>query len=275
MSEHSDSGELISLGDIPETVREDIKETIENFTVGILGVDRQQGRFSFLGSGTLVYARGSRYVLTATHVWEKVRRFPRLGLAIAEFVHAWSIPLSVVEARTVGTRKSKEWGPDLTFLCIPPAYRGTLEAHRVFYRMDTRRERALSKLPTINVGAWVLAGCPAEGSDPEPPVAGLEGKIGFTTVEKTHVRKPYDYLDLGVSYVDDGSWAPSTFGGMSGGGLWHCPIRRDSATGEIRWTDSYFLEGVIFYESEIAGDRRFIRCHSRRTLYEAGLDALA
>ena len=56
---------------------------------------------------------------------------------------------------------------------------------------------------------------------------------------------------------------PESFGGMSGGGLWHVVPSESAPTGEFKLE----LEGVAFYQSAPTDGRRVIRCHGRQSIY--------
>ena len=55
----------------------------------------------------------------------------------------------------------------------------------------------------------------------------------FSNVQQVHQRGDLDYLDVGVNTSLPG--IPSSFGGVSGAGLWQVPITRFATTGEFSW----------------------------------------
>jgi hypothetical protein len=75
----------------------------------------------------------------------------------------------------------------------------------------------------------------------------------------------FDYLDIRIDYGDRTD-LPTSFGGMSGGGLWQVLCRKTS-TGVIDPED-YILSGVTFFQIAIEGRVRSLRCHGRKTIHE-------
>jgi len=55
----------------------------------------------------------------------------------------------------------------------------------------------------------------------------------FSNVQQVHQRGDLDYLDVGVNTSLPG--IRSSFGGVSGAGLWQVPITRSATTGEFSW----------------------------------------
>jgi hypothetical protein len=77
-----------SVADIPQHVLDGVvRDQLGIFAVGILGVKFESGQPSLrlCGSGTLVYAGGAHYILTAAHVWSKqLRLFDYVALTLKE-----------------------------------------------------------------------------------------------------------------------------------------------------------------------------------------------
>jgi hypothetical protein len=100
----------------------------------------------------------------------------------------------------------------------------------------------------------------------------LKGVVFLSAIEKRHWRGTYDYYDAAVREISSGE-VPGSFGGVSGGGLWHIHLRPSQSTGKFSWDRS--LIGLAFYQSPVRRDCRFIRCHGRRSLYVKALGSLA
>ncbi|GAB4237209.1 MAG: hypothetical protein Kow0032_22830 [Methyloligellaceae bacterium] len=81
----------------------------------------------------------------------------------------------------------------------------------------------------------------------------------------------FDLIDFEI--VDDPNFnLPSTFAGMSGGGLWRVSYNR-AANGKNPILDKYLI-GVAFYESALCEGRRTIRCHGPRSVYSSLIDVI-
>jgi len=259
-----------NIADVPQEVLDGIvRNQLGQFSVGLLGVKNEGGQPSLqlCGSGTLVSAGGAHFILTAAHVWwKKLRYFDHLALTLKERdFHEFLIRSSFISAHALSPAEDEMWGPDLCFLRIPPSCIGTIEAYRTFYNLSMRREFALEHEVDPGAGLWVLMGIPETESVFTNTQADLKFFGAIFTIEDVHQRANWDYLDLGINLSKN---PPSSFGGMSGGGLWQIDIERyEDKDGTLLWRPGAALEGVAFYQSKPANGRRFIRCHGRRSLY--------
>ena len=80
----------------------------------------------------------------------------------------------------------------------------------------------------------------------------------------------YDYVEMPVIPIRNPD-VPTSFEGMSGGGLWQIPLRRN-AQGAIDY-DRPLLSGVIFYQYD-ENPERHLKCHFRRSVYGPVLDSM-
>ena len=71
---------------------------------------------------------------------------------------------------------------------------------------------------------------------------------------------------MSIEYESHNQDLPTSFGGVSGGGVWQVPLIRDRQ-GDLE-ADDYILSGVAFYQTKLDGNHRLIRCHGRKTVYE-------
>lgn len=265
------SSKRILLGDIPSKIYDDITQTLKTYAIGLFGV-RSPGpdeTIQYVGSGTFVKAGGNFYFLTATRVWRELERYPEIGVAITQSAHRLSIQTEYITATTVAPWRSPEWGPDIAFLRIPDSYIGTICAHATF--CDLLRQKQVAPTLDIPTGLWAFLGAPEWKSEISPKIAKLAGSAYFSGVDASHRKGQFDYLDIGVDVTTDEELRRS-FGGVSGGGLWHIVLTTPTDANRYTWGRS--LEGVAFYESPISHGRRIIRCHARRSIFELGLGAL-
>src|SRR5260370_39695972 len=75
-------------------------------------------------------------------------------------------------------------------------------------------------------------------------VKGFKGFAGFTSIERRSEYANYDLCDVVVDY-SLASDVPKSFGGHSGGGLWHVVLTKDEETGKISHRSPMF-SGVVF-----------------------------
>ena len=85
--------------------------------------------------------------------------------------------------------------------------------------------------------------------------------LGPGTIVKKYDANGFDLLDFDLSFGSEVK-RPSSYGGMSGGGLWRMEI--DHEKKKIR---DQKLIGVAFYETESTEGRRLITAHGPNTIY--------
>jgi hypothetical protein len=78
--------------------------------------------------------------------------------------------------------------------------------------------------------------------------------------------------DVGVDYSADDD-LPKSFGGLSGGGLWHLAVREHQETGKLVH-DSPMFAGVVFYQEQISETRKILRCHLTNSVYKRVIDTI-
>ncbi len=254
------------LGESPQT-RDGLVRDIGSSTVALFAVteSREGDRLQLAGTGTLVIVAGSHYVLTAAHVWEEIlKSAARIGITLKENVdHQFLMEGNSIVA--TGPQKPTswgEWGPDLTFLRIPPAYLGSIYAHRVFYNLTIER----TALGDVNhIETWALMGTPKASGEFTRMHADLQIQGIFPQVGQPHIHEGFDYLDLDIDVSSPGT--PQDFRGVSGGGLWKVLIYKSVSTGKVHSRTS--LEGVAFHQSDLEKGRRIIRCHGLQSIRAA------
>ena len=247
--------------------RDTLIRDVGNSTVALFAVleSNDGDRLQFAGTGTLVIVEGSHYILTAAHVWEEILKSARkIGITLKENVdHQFLMETNAIVAG--GPPKPitwGEWGPDLTFLRIPPRYVGSIYAYRVFYNLT------IAKQTTLDVNhfeTWVLLGTPKASGQFTDTHADLQIIGLMPEVGKPHAHGEFDYIDLDVDVSSPG--IPQDFRGVSGGGLWRVLIYRSPSTGAIDSRST--LEGVAFHQSELNNDHRIIRCHGPESIRAA------
>ena len=258
------------IDDIPVQVRQEIVKHAGNFSVALFGVSgkNEPNALRFLGSGSLVTISGFHYILTAAHVWLELKRYDHLALTLIEHdSHRFLIDTRTINDTTIWAGKGNEWGPDLAFLRLPSSHIGTIKAYRVFYDLAKRCDEALRTMTDTTMGLWVIMGCAAADGEFTERTADLQFAGWFSGIKDSHAKNGFDFLDVGVDISLSG--VPASMGGVSGGGLWQVMIARSARSGEFSWNDGINLEGVAFWQSDPVDKRRIVRCHGRRSIYEA------
>ena len=261
-----------------------ISDAIYPFVVGLIHND------DLIGSGTLVRVGDRRGILTAYHVVHDAR--PKLdvragssdllGLIILahEHVHRFELPLGVGVMTVVDIAKPtlEALGPDLTFLEIkPPHHLEQLLASKDFFSLSNNRETGLALNLTQN-HPLVISGFYHEGYIVEQneagfsQVKGFKGFVGFTGIESRQEHAGYDLCDVTVNYSLEPD-LPKSFGGYSGGGLWYVRLTKNKQTGKISHELPMFA-GVVFYQQQVAANRKILRCHLTNSIYRHVVDAI-
>jgi hypothetical protein len=236
------------------------------YCTSLFGVGQKDGKpfAHYVGSGTFVRFGGMPCLLTAAHVWAEpgnLAKYFAAGFATDVDVNLMKVPTDLLKPLFVSTRKGDAWGPDIALVRIPDVKARELELRKAFYDLTRNRTDALS---AGGQRLWGFIGATGEGSDFSSPDEALLKNRQFTT------RQPRKSTHDGLEYIEvtwniDNPDAPTTWGGVSGAGLWLV----DPAV------NSGVLTGLAFVEQRAQpAERGFVRCHSRqdveRSLSAAG-----
>lgn len=270
-------GEVVEL---PEGFLTPTQEAIANFVVGFVEVrnPKREEDAHAIGSGTLVRFGDRRGIITAAHVLDRLKR-----QAIYEFVvpfmqkrpHRLSIDAAHCEPVLFGPSRQEADGPDLACLVLSEPDARRFDPYRSFFNLDKRRDQILKHPEDVMTGVWQLAGMIEEMSkdaDVQPRHERVKefwclmSEVGIPVPSE---RGGFDYFDCEVR-APAGEEIPKSFGGTSGGGLWHLLLKRNDGKVEV---SSYFLSGVAYYEA-LGENRRAILCHGRKSIYDKMLQVL-
>lgn len=265
----------IKITDIPTYVFESITRDLGYYSTGLVLLKKSKAsvEVSLIGSGTLIKIEQVYGILTVQHVTQLHKDGTELGLVMAATEHRLVLHRKNYDIIDVAKASKPSKGPDLSVIILfPSSFLATLEARKSFYDLSRKREEILRKPLDNDLGVWMLCGFPDELTTVEEStrghesVRGFRGICGAIKVENDYERRGYDFLELSVSYGRD-IRPPSTFGGVSGGGLWQVRLIR-SKEGDIQPLE-HILSGVAFYETEIKDGIRYVRCHGRRSIYQS------
>jgi hypothetical protein len=275
----------------------DIVREIGWFTTALFPIHPNQATsISPPGTGTFVSIDGRKYILTARHVWDMLRKVPEVGIVLKEGVsHKYSVPsAALIPLGPVLPKRGKVKRPDLILLRLPSETVGTIEVYKAFYDLRQNRRRTdcrgdLEGWSPLRLGAVqelisktrknmelegrILMGTPSEMGQFSPRHADV--KINGMTIDlnarKYRIGK-FDYLDCDVDLSS--GIRPRNFKGVSGGGLWRYFARISTDMAVIETTK--ILEGVAFVQSPLEKNSRRITCHGLKSIqvlmkYAAGV----
>lgn len=270
----------LSIEEIPQTVMDDVILELKNYLVAvfILLPERQQP-IRLIGSGTLVEVEGVHHILTAAHVWHETREAKEIGLVITEHQALFTMPRDSINVKELWNGKISEWGPDLALLRLAPQFGSTVAARKSFMNLIQQKELLASCQPASEKELLAVTGMAGEFSEitshPEEKTVEVhaDGKAFFSLLQQKHQRDGYDYLDLGANLKLSG--VPSSFIGVSGGGLWQIKLSM-AKSGTISWDGKRYFRGVAFWQSaEDSDGRRIIRCHGPKSIFEKAWESWA
>lgn len=243
-----------------------------------------------IGSGTFVQCDSCYGILTAHHVIGKSIGLDsfnncsdkKLGIAIKEnSPHALEFNLEHIRPYEIGrprNNKYNEFGPDLVFLEILDKEKlGTIKARSSFWNISPQGSLVNDCYKDFS-SVWAVCGLPEnwirieEGIDNFKKVSDCKNLVGLAGIEKRFEKEGFDYFDVSVNYnsKDD---IPDTFKGMSGGGLWKIVLRCTENLQDLTIREIIF-SGVIFYQTDLKENRRILRSHGAKSIYEVFPTAL-
>jgi hypothetical protein len=268
----------IPIKDIPQTILDDVILLLKNYLVAVYIVlpEKQQPHPRPIGSGTFVEIEGTHYILTAAHVWRKAREAKNIGLVLTDHQSSFMVLRDGISAKEVWGGKIQEWGPDIALLKLAPSDVGTIKAHKSFLNLAQQKEALSECLPVIEKGLWAVTGMVGEFTEVQADTetrtvtCHIHGEAFISAVQRTHELNGYDYFDLGAKLELPG--VPSSFVGVSGGGLWQINLSM-AKSGTISWDGKRYFRGVAFWESKEPDGQGIIRCHGPKSIFEKAWDS--
>ena len=282
-------GFMMKLGQVPKAMEDEITAELASYTTHILFAGR------YFGSGTFATIDGCYGVLTASHVVKKgvlfaeeaqralnekrhkARRNPNtakltMSLNIANHPHNFSIPLSVVHPVLIGDGDDSPTGPDLAFVLLPPQCIGEIRAKKSFWPISKEPDVRIEAFDQ-RVGFVVAMGLPGERAILQPGSHGFARLIElnyeghFGAVDRHRKRGKHDYLDIAIGSKSH-PLTPHSYGGMSGGGVWHVVFGRQAADPAKKLVyQPPALVGVAYYEYEVDDGKIGLHAHGPKSIY--------
>lgn len=245
-----------------------LASSVGHYTVGFVRLPKTSaGLPEPCGTATLVSINSMHYFLTASHVWEKLKKSKDIGVTIVPKDNLFQIPTKQLRATGPPKPTAEDEGPDIVLLEIPAEKLGEISARKSFYPLEPPWNRPSVKARCVEVR--ILMGSPGEAATITPATQDTPTSLDLTiqAVEvdpepETFTKDGYDYIDSKAISAAHGF--PYSYGGFSGGGLWRVQIYYDPETGKRE--SRHGLEGMAFHQSDLLGGHRIIRCHGRRSI---------
>jgi hypothetical protein len=215
-------------------------------------------------------------ILTAHHVLDVLPRSGRLGLLLAQTNAPHTIDTQGIAFVKIGRGSTESLGPDLGALILAPNIASAVGARKTFYSLSRHREAMLQSPPDLDAGVWFANGFLAEWSKVtyHPGRArATKWFYNFSAIggpDPSPDRGRYDYFEFPVSH-EGRREAPISWGGMSGGGLWQVPLKRQDG---VLVPLPPLLSGTLFYQQPTTVTQCGVRAHGRRSLYDVAYEAV-
>ena len=158
-------------------------------------LEERKGFVNLLGSGTLITFDKDKFILTANHVWRKLRQRTKICISMVDnIIHRTEIYVAALEECSLSEVPNPDLlSADLTLLRIDPIDYGRLDARLSFYAFK-HEKRGAADLPND----YVIIGAPGQVaiSDPADPTV-LDFEIRATPVGKIEEE---NHPDLGLDF---------------------------------------------------------------------------
>jgi hypothetical protein len=271
--------EEMLIGDLPPALLEAIKSDLIMYSVGFVRFKKTPYGTDYIlrGSGTLVKVGVTHAVLTAHHVLEELPRIGRLGLILSLSSQSHTFDTQGLEYLKIDRGIKDSDGPDIGAVVLAPNIAASIQAKKVFYNLELRRDLLLKTPPHFRGGVWFVNGFIDEETITRRNHDGYDLIKEFHNVsyalgpEPSIIAGYHDYFVLPFSPAGR-SVAPKSFGGISGGGLWQVPLKRDK-DGNL-YHQPPLLSGVVFYQECDSEGAFAVKCHGRVSVYQVAYDAL-
>src|SRR5277367_5207827 len=111
-------------------------------------LEEGKGFVKLRGSGTLIGLDNDKFILTANHVWRKLRQRTKICLTMVdEITHRTEMYVAALEARSLSEVDDPDLlSADLTLIRINPIDYGRLDARLSFYSFKNEK-RGAAELP--------------------------------------------------------------------------------------------------------------------------------
>lgn len=250
--------------------RADLEAVIHSHSVAFFALDRTgKGPSSrSAGSGTLVDFGGIRGIATAAHVAADLVTMPEVGIMRfkpGRTYEALCCAGDQLEVVSVGAAPFGPKGPDLAFVRLPFDTEERLAATNAYFNSTERARLEAAGNERPDPDFFFVTGVISElsrstgmlGNSSRMEHAAI---IGVGHIGDVEIVEGFDLLDFRV-FHHDGFPAPSSYEGLSGGGLW--------MIGEGEGLLSRTLVGLAYFQSNADVDgSRVVRCHGPLSLHE-------
>jgi hypothetical protein len=246
------------------------------------------------GSGTFIKWGSTYGILTAHHVihnpHDRLRRFDfstgssqELGLVVMDKRnHSFTIPMPLLSYVDIGIPQDEESGPDLSVVVLPEVRAHDIAVRKSFTDISVKRAERIQQCESP-VGGWCGVGFPQcytrphESSTNTTKVTFIPSLTLYSQIVRNFTTDGFDYVHFNVlsPQMSENIEPPSSFAGMSGGGIWNVRVTRDPKTSRLFLdVEGTILAGVMFYQTFSENKPKELRCHGWKSIYQKVYEAL-
>jgi len=270
---------FVKVRELPDSVFAAISARLSHYTIGFIRLtpSSQGDQPQLLGSGVLVKADSVHAVLTTAHVLPLLPTSGKLCVLLEPTPQPHVVDTIGLEYRSVAHGSVDAEGPDLAAVILAPSIASSLAAKKSFYNLDRWRDTALQAPGDVHDGVWAVQGWLNERTQvienfhTHERTTRFYNFTGLGGPDPSTSRDGYDYFDF-VYERTNPDVPPQPWGGVSGGGLWQIPLKRD---GDSITDVKALLRGIAFYQAEQTGAPFSIRCHGIQSVYDRAYSTIA
>ncbi len=269
----------IPTSEIPGSLADSIRREVGPYSIALgCYLDSKNEGFRAIGSGTLVQRGEKKGILTAFHCLSNSQsRDISLGkdgtdsiVVMGHRNNTRVIPPQNMKVHALAKPQVEGEGPDLCFIeILPSPSLKSVEMFASFWRIDERRLETAEQFVHDKI-CTALIGYPSE--DHKTSVYGdivehqhssmiFWGAMGLEDIIRIN---GWDYVDSICDRTHSPS-LPSSYAGVSGGGIWAIRLSRNSAHEFL--VDEICLIGVAFSQTPPDEGKRTIRGHYIDSIY--------
>lgn len=237
--------------DIPSTVKKEIDRFTSDSTVAILGYDNNDNPIDgLLASGTFVIINSIYGILTAKHVWEKLKlKSTYTSFCIVGMIHYLREKTEYLKCYI------PDKDVDICFIEIPPTILGTIKAVRNFHPILPEN---FLDIESIKDSMWITVGFPYLMQKFEEREINI---FRYYTHVKNYkkISDDWDILELDIRTENGANELPKSFGGMSGGGIWNFKGFYNDDSGKVKFFIKHNLKDALLagvnFRQECSNDK--------------------
>ena len=250
----------------------EIDSTVSAFTAAFLSLEQDNPKL--IGSGTFVKSGTIEGVLTCAHVAELISEYEEFGIVCFPIVDGRRQRITVPALGTVSEKVEmaqkpwSEFGPDLSFIPLPPDQMSTIKSLANVADLNIGFRKLTSDLAVDATQKFECVSGAVASMTPPPRVSvslttlNVNGLVNIGQIQEIDTHNGFDRLKI-VPIPHSEFILPESYGGMSGGGVWRVYVK--NALSEKPEIVECHLVGTAYWQTD--APNRSIIAHGSSSLY--------